>query len=89
MNAWGSAQGIAFVHIKRLLIIVSARGLIFPDYKREFVVHVDTSELGVGAFPAQLSEKNHPNSSLDIIAYLSQRFNHGQRHYSASMKKCC
>ena len=52
-------------------------------------VHVDASEIGVGAFLAQPSKNDDSMSDLDIIAYFSQRFKHGQRHYSASMKECC
>ena len=84
-KAWNDNHDIAFAQIKRLL--VSAPVLNFPDFDREFVVHVDASENGVGAFLAQPS-KNDPES-LDIIAYYSHRFKHGQRHYSASMKECC
>ena len=86
-KAWGSAQNTAFAHIKRSL--VSAPVLNFPDYEREFIVHVDASELGVGAFLAQPSKNDESKSDLDIIAYFCQRFKHGQRHYSASMKECC
>ena len=62
--------------------------LIFPDYEREFIVHVNASELGIGAFLAQPSKNDESKSELDIIAYFSQRFKHGQRHYLASMKEC-
>ena len=77
----------AFARIKRLLM--SAPVLKFPDYEREFIVHVDASEIGVGAFLAQPSKNDGSKSDLDTIAYFSQRFKHGQRHYSASMKECC
>ena len=85
-KTWGSAQNFAFAHIKRLL--VSAPVLNFPDYEHEFAVHVDASELGVGAFLAQPSKKDE-STDLDIVAYFSQRFKHGQRHYSAWMKEGC
>ena len=84
-NAWGSAQNTAFARIKRLL--VSAPVLNFPDYEREFVVHVGASELGLVAFLAQPS-KNDESADLDIVAEFRQRFKHGQRHYAAWMKGC-
>lgn len=57
--------------------------LHFPDFSKEFVVHLDASEVGAGAF---LAQKN--GNDLDIIAYFSQRFNKSQQHYSATMKEC-
>ena len=76
-KVWRKTQDTAFAHIKRLLSSVPV--LKFPD----------ASEIGVGAFLAQPSENDDSKSDLDIIAYFSQRFKHGQRHYSASMKECC
>ena len=67
---------------------MSAPVLNFPEYEREFVVHVNASELGVGAFLAQPSKNDKSKSDLDTIAYFSQQLKHGQRHYSASMKEC-
>ena len=84
-KAWNVNHDVAFEHIKRLL--VSAPVLHFPDFSREFVVHVDASETGCGAFLAQPSKDD--DKSLDIIAYYSHRFKQGQRHYSASMNECC
>ena len=52
-------------------------------------MRVDASELGVGAFLTQSPKNDDPKSDLDIIAHFSQRFKHGQPHYSASMKECC
>ena len=86
-KAWGKTQDTAFAHIKRLPM--SAPVLKFPGYEREFIVRVDASEIGVGAFLAQPSKNDDSKSDLDIIAYFSQLFKHGQRHYSASMKECC
>ena len=54
-----------------------------------FVVYVDASEIGVGAFLDQPSKNDDSMSDLDIIACFSQRSKHGQRHYPASMKECC
>ena len=86
-KAWGKTQDTAFAHIKRLL--VPAPVLIFPDYEHEFIVHVDASEIGIGAFLAQPSKNDDSKSDLDIMTCFGQRSKHGQRHYSASIKECC
>ena len=52
-------------------------------------MHVDASVIGGGAFLAQPSKNDHSESDLDNISYFSQRFKHGQRHYSASTIECC
>ena len=86
-KAWGKTQDTASAHTRCFL--VSAPVLKFPDDEREFIVHVmspDASEMGVGAFLAEPSNNDDSKSDLDIIAYFSQRFTHGQRHDSASMK---
>ncbi|CAB1102857.1 unnamed protein product [Ectocarpus sp. CCAP 1310/34] len=85
VKAWNKSHDASFAHLKRLL--TSAPVLHFPDFDREFVVHVDASEHGCGAFLAQPSKADP--ESLGMITYYSHRFKHGQRHYSASMKECC
>ncbi|CAB1106859.1 unnamed protein product [Ectocarpus sp. CCAP 1310/34] len=85
VKAWNKSHDASFAHLKRLL--TSAPVLHFPDFDREFVVHVDASEHGCGAFLAQPSKADP--ESLDMIAYYSHRFKYGQRHYSASMKEGC
>ena len=83
-KAWGKTQDTAFAHIKRLLM--SAPALEFPHYERGYIMHVDANEIGVGPFLAQPSKNDDSTSELDIIAYFSLRFKHGQRHHSASIK---
>ncbi|CAB1120564.1 unnamed protein product [Ectocarpus sp. CCAP 1310/34] len=85
-KAWGSAQDAAFENVKRVLS--STPVLHFPDFSREFVVHTDASEQGVGAFLAQPSRDSADGKELDIVAFYSKRFSKGQRHYSATMKEC-
>ena len=65
-KAWGETQNTAFAHIKRLLVLAPV--LKFPDYEREVIVHVDASEIGVGAFLAQPSKNDDSESDLDIIS---------------------
>ena len=78
---WSQEHDEAFAEVKRLLS--KAPILCFPDFTKDFVVHVDASEVGAGAFLAQKD-----GDDLNIIAYFSQRFNKAQRHYSPAMKEC-
>lgn len=64
---WGHKHDEAFAQVKQLL--TSAPVLHFPDFSKHFVVHVDASESGAGAFLAQ----NH-GEDLHIVAYFSKRF---------------
>ena len=41
----------AFIHLKKLL--TSAPVLVFPDFKKEFVLEINASRLGLGAVLAQ------------------------------------
>ena len=41
-------------------------------------MRIDDSEIAVGAFLAQPSKNDESKSDLDIIAYFSQRYKHGQ-----------
>ena len=86
-TAFGPAQREAFVRAKRAL--TSTPVLKYPHFAREFIVHTEASEAGVGAFLAQTSREGSSDSDLDIIAYYSHRFSKSQRHYSATMKECC
>ena len=82
---WGATQSEAVTRIKKLLS--SPPVLHFPDYSKEFIVHVDASEAGVGAFLAQDANEGSDKPDLEIIAYVSKRFTKGQKHYSATMKR--
>ena len=78
---WGPEQDRAFARVKQLF--TEAPVLHFPDFSKSFVIHVDASNAGAGAFLAQ-----QDGDDLKIIAYYSQRFNNSQRHYSATLKEC-
>ena len=81
-NHWGPEQDAAFIKVKELLI--SAPVLHFPQFHKPFIIHVDASDCGVGAFLAQ----NEGNEELAIIANFSKRFTSTQQHYSATQKEC-
>ena len=81
-NIWGPEQDAAFIKVKELL--TSAPVLHFPRFHKPFIIHVDASDCGVGAFLAQKDD----NGELAIIAYFSKRFTSSQQHYSATQKEC-
>ena len=78
---WSPEHDQACATVKQLL--TQAPVLQFPDFSDDFVIHVDASEVGAGAFVAQ-----QRGDDLAIIAYFSQRFNDSQRHYPATLKEC-
>ena len=81
-NIWGPEQDAAFIKVKELL--TSAPVLHFLRFHKPFIIHVDASDCGVGAFLAQKDD----NGELAIIAYFSKRFTSSQQHYSATQKEC-
>ena len=46
--------------------------LHFPDFSKEFVIRVDASEAGIGAFLTQNADDKSSTSDLRIIAYFSK-----------------
>ena len=80
---WSPEHDQAYAKVKQLL--TQAPVLQFSDFSinRDFVIHVDASKAGAGAFLAQ-----YKGEDLVIIAYFSHRFNDSQRHYSATLKEC-
>ena len=81
-NHWGPEQDSAFIKVIELL--TSAPVLHFPQYHKSFIIHVDASDCGVGAF---LAQKEY-NEELAIIAYFSKRLTSSKQHYSATPKEC-
>ena len=78
---WRPEYDQAYATAKQFL--TQAPVLQFPDFSKDFAIHVDASESGAGAFLAQ-----QKGDDLVIIAYFSQSFNDSQRHYSATLKEC-
>ena len=66
---WGREHDQAYAKVKQLLTQASVPQ--FLDISRDFVIHVDASEAGAGAFLAQ----NNGDDSV-IMAYFSHRFNY-------------
>ena len=80
-NHWGPEQDAAFIKVKELL--TSAPVLHFSRFHKPFIIHVDVSDCGVGAFLAQKED----NGELAITAYFSKRFTSSHQHYSATQKE--
>ena len=80
-NHWGPEQDAAFIKVKELL--TSDPFLYFPQFHKSFIINVDASDCGVGAFLAQKED----NGELAIVANFSkQRLTSSQYHYSATQK---
>ena len=63
---WGPAQSKVITQSKEA--VSSPTVLHFPDFSKEFVVHVDASKAGVGAFLAQNAGDRSSTSHLRILA---------------------
>ncbi|GBM69085.1 Retrovirus-related Pol polyprotein from transposon 17.6 [Araneus ventricosus] len=58
--------------------------LYAPDYKREFIIQTDASDVGIGIVMSQRDEKNEEHAVL----YLSKKFTDAQRKYGTTEKEC-
>ena len=78
---WEHNQQQAFERVKMLL--TTAPVLTMPDFKKPFIIHVDASDVGVGAVLMQedVHKLEHP------ICYFSKKFNGAQKNYCTSEKE--
>ncbi len=76
MFRWSSSTEAAFSKLKSCF--VSAPILVAPDPSRQFVVEVDTSEVGVGAV---LSQRSSSDDKMHPCAYFSHRLSPAERNY--------
>ena len=74
---WGDRQQQAFTDIKQAL--VSPPVLDYPDFSKEFVLHVDASRNGLGGVLYQRDDKG----KLKVLAYGSKSVGPTERNYSA------
>ena len=74
---WGERQRKSFQAIKDAL--VSPPVLAYPDYSKDFVLHVDASRTGLGAVLYQKAD----DGKLRVIAYGSKSLGSTERNYSA------
>lgn len=81
MVKWNPAAEAAFANLKRALC--SGPILVAPDFKKEFIVQADASEVGLGAVLAQAHDgEEHP------ILYLSKKLLPREKNYSTVEKEC-
>jgi len=79
---WTSSQQEAFEHLKNCLI--SAPILIYPDFKRKFLLFTDGSYVGLGAVLTQLDDQNRER----VVAYASRSLNNAERNYAPTELEC-
>ncbi|GBM73598.1 Retrovirus-related Pol polyprotein from transposon 17.6 [Araneus ventricosus] len=79
---WTKECNQAFIELKNRLTEVPV--LYAPDYRREFIVQTDASDLGIGIVLSQRDDKNeeHP------VSYLSKKFTDAQKKYGTTKKEC-
>lgn len=74
--SWSSEANNAFAKLKALFI--SAPVLTQPDHRKQFIVEVDTSDIGVGAVLFQYAR---PDSHLQQSAFFSCPLFPSERNY--------
>ena len=72
---WGKAQEAAFSKLKDLL---TSPILSYPDFEKDFVLHVYASSHGLGAVLYQRNGKK-----LEVLAYASKSLSGPEKNYSA------
>jgi transposase InsO family protein len=81
-SEWNAARLNAFEDLKGALM--TAPVLVYPDFTKEFFLHVDASGVGLGAVLTQKDDKNRHV----VIAYASTSLNDAQKNYPATVKEC-
>lgn len=79
--SWGPPEQAAMDQLKSAL--TNPPILRLPDFDRDFVLHTDASDTGLGAVLSQYDgDVEHP------VYYASKTLNPAQRHYSATAREC-
>ena len=78
---WTNACEQAFQPLKQLLC--SAPILAYPDFGKDFVLHTDASDYGVGAVLSQLDDSGNQK----VIAYASKALSPREQKYSTTEKE--
>lgn len=58
--------------------------LVNPDFEKNFFLHCDASNYGIGAVLIQLDDEGNEKP----IAYMSKKLNTTQRNYSVTEREC-
>ena len=82
MNNWGEKQEDAFKLLKEKLITTPV--LIYPDFKREFILYTDASGIALGAVLHQKGEDNKEH----VVAYENKTLNKAEQNYSTTELEC-
>lgn len=78
---WGKEQEMSFLELKNLL--TKEPILQYPNFKKQFILTTDTSNLGLGAVLSQeIDGKDLP------IQYISRGLNSAESNYSTTEKEC-
>jgi len=64
--------------------LITAPVLIYPDFKRKFLLFTDGSYIGLGAVLAQLDDNNKER----VIAYASRSISQAERNYAPTELEC-
>lgn len=81
MVSWNPEAERAFQELK--VALCNQPVLITPDFKKEFVVQTDASDVGLGAVLSQeVGGEEHP------VTYLSRKLSPAERNYSIVEREC-
>ncbi|CAG8700505.1 10640_t:CDS:1, partial [Ambispora gerdemannii] len=64
--------------------LTNAPILLYPDYKKKFILATDASKLGLGAILSQLD----PNRNERPVAYVSRGLSPAERNYAIHEMEC-
>jgi hypothetical protein len=79
---WTQSQQDAFERLKNCLI--TAPILIYPDFRKEFVLYTDASTFGLGAILAQKDKEGNDR----VVAYASCSLSATEKNYAATELEC-
>ncbi len=82
MNNWEEKQEEAFKLLKEKL--VTAPILIYPDFRKEFILYTDASKIALGAILHQKGDDGKEH----VIAYENKTLNKAEQNYSTTELEC-
>ena len=82
MNNWKEKQEEAFELLKEKL--VTAPILIYPDFRKEFILYTDASKIALGAILHQKGDDGKEH----VIAYENKTLNKAEQNYSTTELEC-